>query len=326
MVPTSIDELSVAWLATHLGDIEVEDVERVGEAHGFVSSVARVRGAAEGGPFDLVVKLTEARRVEREAWFLGRVAPLVAMALPRLWFAEVDEHGRGALAMDHVPGAQGDVLVAVPPAVVESLLTQLARLHQRFAGVDDPVVDPVREVEPPRFLVRPERLDALREHRRDLVDPVASASLERVADEAAAAWEHLLAGPRTLVHGDVHLDNVVLGEDGPVLLDWEAARPGTAAEDLAHVAVARMLGPARRDTIPFVTDSYRRAVEASGGTCDDELDARVRSGLVALAAGTINWAGRVAVDRPADARHRAVGDDALEQVLRIVAMLDGDPV
>jgi len=39
-------------------------------------------------------------------------------------------------------------------------------------------------------------------------------------------------GPR-LVHADLHPDNVLLGPDGPVVIDWQAAGGGVPADDVA---------------------------------------------------------------------------------------------
>lgn len=41
-------------------------------------------------------------------------------------------------------------------------------------------------------------------------------------------------GGGTIVHGDLHPDNVILGEAGPVVIDWSNARPGHPLEDVAH--------------------------------------------------------------------------------------------
>ena len=43
--------------------------------------------------------------------------------------------------------------------------------------------------------------------------------------------------PGTLMHGDLHPENVILGEDGPVVIDWTNARPGPAGLDVALTAV-----------------------------------------------------------------------------------------
>lgn len=321
-VPSGVEQIDGEWLSAVLGHaVGVEDVTAIGEAHGFVSTVARVRGTAippggPGRPLDLVVKLTEARRVRREEWFLRSVGPRVSLRLPGVRFAQVDDEvGSGAIGMDHVVGDQGDVLEAVDPAVVFTLVDQLAALHVPHVGAADPVLDAVRDVDPPRFLVRPASLEVVLARAPELL-PAGGQVLRVVAERADGAHEHLRAGPRTLVHGDAHLDNVLLTTDGPVLLDWENTRIGTAVEDVAPLAAV----PAAGGTIGLtpVLAAHRRAVRSRGGTIDPELDSRAVSALIAMAAGVTNFAGRVLADPTTPPRQVAAACEGLRHLLQTV--------
>jgi len=42
-----------------------------------------------------------------------------------------------------------------------------------------------------------------------------------------------LGGDEAMVHGDLHPDNVLLGPDGPLVIDWASAGRGRAADDVA---------------------------------------------------------------------------------------------
>jgi Ser/Thr protein kinase RdoA (MazF antagonist) len=42
---------------------------------------------------------------------------------------------------------------------------------------------------------------------------------------------------RVVVHGDLHPENVILSDDGPMVIDWRNAREGVAAVDVAATAV-----------------------------------------------------------------------------------------
>lgn len=44
-------------------------------------------------------------------------------------------------------------------------------------------------------------------------------------------------GPEPLVHLDLHPLNVILGPDGPIVIDWSNARPGPAGLDVALTAL-----------------------------------------------------------------------------------------
>ncbi|MFC5272854.1 phosphotransferase family protein [Brachybacterium sacelli] len=81
------------------------------------------------------------------------------------------------------------------------------------------------------------------------------------------------AGPRTLVHGDSHLGNVVRSSLGqPLLVDWQSARIGTSAGDIAFALTraAAETGAVPRDRVigaysaaaGVEPDPTRRAVTA----------------------------------------------------------------
>lgn len=73
-------------------------------------------------------------------------------------------------------------------------------------------------------------------------------SVDEVADilvdllrvlEATPAASVLPGAPEgsVLVHHDLHPDNVMVTARGPVLIDWDGARAGSAGEDVAHLIV-----------------------------------------------------------------------------------------
>ena len=59
--------------------------------------------------------------------------------------------------------------------------------------------------------------------------------LERMADDRRIA-EVLEVLPRSLLHGDVHLGNILVADGEGVLVDWGSARVGSPILDLANVA------------------------------------------------------------------------------------------
>lgn len=80
----------------------------------------------------------------------------------------------------------------------------------------------------------------------------------RIAD-AMARWPETASttGPLTLVHGDLHSDNVIVTTQGPVLIDFEDAGLGPAAWDAApQVIAARRYGGA--------PDSYQQFAKGYG--------------------------------------------------------------
>ncbi len=131
-------------------------------------------------------------------------------------------------------------LVAEPPILLEELVrgrpfsyaTDLPALARALVPVHAlspghlPAVDPT-----PELLADGGRWLALA--REAGTDAVAVAHLEALASDAAAGPR--LTAASVLVHTDLNAGNLMVEDDGAVrLLDWEAARRGPAAWDLAH--------------------------------------------------------------------------------------------
>lgn len=73
----------------------------------------------------------------------------------------------------------------------------------------------------------------------------------------------------TLVHLDLHPLNIILGPDGPRVVDWANARPGAASLDVAmtalicaEVAVTPGMIPVRASLHPDVTTTMRQMVRS----------------------------------------------------------------
>jgi aminoglycoside phosphotransferase (APT) family kinase protein len=105
-------------------------------------------------------------------------------------------------------------------------------------------------------------------------------------EAAVAALPAPTAEPPVLLHGDPWSGNVVWSPAGPVLVDWEFARAGEPAEDLAYLAAV--------DELP---DAALAAVLGGYGA-DPVLSARVAAWRPLMAV----WCGVWLADRGADDR------------------------
>ncbi len=133
---------------------------------------------------------------------------------------------RGLIVQAWVPGVTLDRALASGSALADTLPTVgriLAGVHQQ---------------QPPPTAVRVAG-----------TPPDATAELLGALDEDLGRWAvHLAARldgcrpteveERVLVHGDFSVDQVVLGPDGPVFLDWDRAGSGSPALDLAGLRAA----------------------------------------------------------------------------------------
>ena len=161
-----------------------------------------------------VIKVGEAARTVHEADILERLAG--STLAPRLVAG-----GEGILITERIAGAP-EPPRAWTTAQAQALGRLLRRLH------DLPISSFVHAPIAADDRYRDGRIAAMRgECRRD-ARALTESSLALVPP---ATSEQLV-----LLHGDPWSGNVVWGASGPVLVDWEYARPGERAEDLAYLA------------------------------------------------------------------------------------------
>ncbi|MHA6796040.1 phosphotransferase [Pseudonocardia bannensis] len=224
-------------------------------AGGYVSdTVARVDLDVAGRSVPVVVKRASAAEVAA----MRGLAVVRGLDRPRMLATGRDEHGDWLVLpfYDGTPLGEG-------PDVPDDVWTALARVHAHWLG------------KRPRGL---RVVDAAWwrslcvERIRPAVQGAAERTGDRVFADAAAAltaWARdprVLAAlgvlPRTLVHGDAHRGNVLLGSGGATLIDWGNAKVAPAGLDLAvfRAQGATHLAP------------YRRAfAELTGGGLPPEL-------------------------------------------------------
>jgi aminoglycoside phosphotransferase (APT) family kinase protein len=125
----------------------------------------------------------------------------------------------------------------LPP--VRDVLAVLAEIHGRFWG--DPRVP----------ALAPEQFTAVIDFNMQQCWEAFSNRYQDQLDEAAADFEwmwqnaktvsaHRLSEPSTLFHGDVHAENLLFSAPGkrrPVLIDWQLAGRGLAANDISFFLV-----------------------------------------------------------------------------------------
>ncbi|TDC49435.1 serine/threonine protein kinase [Jiangella ureilytica] len=90
-----------------------------------------------------------------------------------------------------------------------------------------------------------------------------------------AGHPHPVAPGDTVVHLDLHPDNVVLTDDGPVLIDWRNATDGPAGLDIAYSALilAQVAVDPAADLGPLADALVGPFLEAAGGAPLDHLEA-----------------------------------------------------
>lgn len=222
-----------AYATEHLAGVTVLAVTVAGHLDGgYVSSGVDLIEVAlsDGARMRLVRKRTG--RNEIHALRALRDIGLASHAVPHLVATGEDTAGPWVL-MPYYEGRQ-------PQTVPFDVFDMLAQVHVRYLGGTDmrlsgivpidahwwrrmcievalPVIDRRHRTHPDPTLARAAR--ALRDTRDD--------------DHIVRAGEML---PSTLLHGDMHPGNVIVGPDGATVIDWGNARIGPAMLDIANIA------------------------------------------------------------------------------------------
>ena len=125
----------------------------------------------------------------------------------------------------------------------------------------------------------------------------------------------LLGAPATLLHADLHMDNVLFvgEEEAPVLLDWARAAKGPAAIDVAEL-LFQMAPLAELDDLLL---AYLRALERHGVVGPDERGLRRQLGG-ALLRMVVRCTCGIAPWHPELAREERIIDSTLARVARAV--------
>jgi aminoglycoside/choline kinase family phosphotransferase len=251
--PESASDITVGWLngilardhpACRLASISV-DPDYGGPS--LLGKIARVRlnhATPEGAPASVVVKF-QTQSSDWEAQIYRLLAEKGVRAVPKLFGAF--EHGTLVLE-DVSPARPGAQLTGCSLPQARDVLALLAEIHGGFWG--DPRVP---ALEPERFaaVIRFNMAQCWelfeRRYRERLAD--ATADFEWLWQHADIVAAHRLAAPSTLFHGDVHPENLLFrlaGQGKPVLIDWQLAGRGLAANDVSFFLVKSLPTEQRR--------------------------------------------------------------------------------
>jgi hypothetical protein len=283
-VPRGIADLDAAWLSRALGG-RIDEVTVTPFGTGNIAATARVEidwQGAHGGPISLVAKVPVddpvRRRVaikwrcyELEATFYSALAPGLSARVPRCYWAGFDpaEQAYAVLLEDLSGWRPGDDLKGADPATAEATLAELALVHgPRW---DDPALEDLLWLN--RYLAKnvgtlgaslQRALPSLLERCSALLSSDVVDLLGRFTHRANGYENRGFDGPRTIVHGDVRGDNLLIGPDRICLLDWQTFYLGDALVDVAYCLAALLPVEMRRTHEVDLVRSYHRRLTAQG--------------------------------------------------------------
>jgi hypothetical protein len=348
-IPETPDGLTPEWLTaalTESGVLAGERViaarwERVGEEYGFTGVVARgeLRYEPDRGdlPGSLIAKLPMAQgdkvsgyralqerdpdamrryyeRCAREELFYRDVGVRCA---PRMHYSAADGKRVVLLLEDMRGGRQGDVLAGCSIDEAARVLDELALFHARWWGERMPAAGFARLVRDPRQWQSryQSQVEIFLERYGDRVPAELVAIASRLRSRLADVAEAFYGRPRTLAHGDLHLDNVLFdarGAGSVVVLDWQTVAVGPPAWDVMLFLVDSLSTEDRRAAESGLLHRYVTLL-AEHGASDysvDDLRLEFRQSLLLLLAGTVGWLANLNAP-DLSGRERALHDAAL---------------
>ncbi len=291
------EEITTDWLSEILdADVRAVASERIGD--GLVGLNLRLTVEyAEGSdpatrPGSLVAKLPSLdetsrstgialRNYEREVKFYKHLASTVDMRVPVChhgsWSAESGDFV--LLLEDMAPAEQGDQISGCGVEQAHAAVIELAQLHgPRW---DDPTLD---EHE---FLSRrsgPEDVEQLTglwamfipgflATYEQYLPPGGVALLDEFGPQLGS-WLDGRSGPKTVVHGDYRLDNLLFetpaGGPAVTAVDWQTPGHSVPVADLAYFCGAGLLPPERAEHERSLVSAYTDALAAHGVEVDNE--------------------------------------------------------
>lgn len=179
----------------------------------------------------------------KEVCFYRDIAPHVAVRVPRILAAEVDESGAQFILLfeDLGPARGGNQLAGCGIDDARAGIRQAAALHapswhnEALLGLD--WIRPASGVSEQVMALYPNAQAIFRERYADTLAPELMAICEGLLD-AAQLWFTRDPAPQCVVHGDFRLDNMLFdiqgGREPIAILDWQTVAIGSAMTDIGY--------------------------------------------------------------------------------------------
>lgn len=211
------------------------------------------------------------RAYEVEVQFYRELAPTLGVNCPTSYLAEIDLDGSEFILLleDLAPAVAGDDLAGCAPGLAERVIEEAVAFHsprwgdrtlEAIGWLNRNSLDSAARVSDALEAVFPlflERFGAgLGDDHR--------AGLERSA-RCADRWWRGDGGPRTIAHGDLRLDNLMLGPAAEDLwiVDWQTAVLGNGVADISYFLGGSLLPEVRQGAeVELVRDYFERLCRA----------------------------------------------------------------
>ena len=245
-IPQSEKDITSEWLQQALAKSFPKATfaflqhEQIGEDYGFASRIYRYHWQDNGEPQSVVVKLwsPDSKAGIGEIRFY-QTFPDVGTRIPTCFFGGFDEESDTAVLLleDIANATQGDVLQLLDDEQANNMAVNLAKLHATW--FNNPKLDEHQWLEGistwhPEASWFDSRRTLFLDRFENRLNELANTLLEQIEKTPDIVNGRLANAPRTLLHGDYHLDNVLFEQqNNPVLLDWSRPLIGPPVFNLA---------------------------------------------------------------------------------------------
>jgi aminoglycoside phosphotransferase (APT) family kinase protein len=264
VIPDTPLGIDAAWLnAALVGWPEITEVEHedIGEGTGIFGQISRLRlhtaEGADDGPTSVVVKMAclEPENLavanalgiyERELQVYEQIGHTMPFRVPVKHLGLRGDDGRFVLIIEDLAGpfVVGDQVVGATPEQATAIVDALVPFHAHWWEHGDldamdwlpvPNAPAYRAAVPDIYRAG---LPVLQNEWTDRVSAAAVAAAEAVEPKFEELMDRTAAGPRTIIHTDTRLDNVLFAADGSeevAIIDFQLALRGRGVADIVYL-------------------------------------------------------------------------------------------
>ncbi len=314
--PRRTREITPEWLnaalaaGDHLGGASVTsvDVADIGAGVGFAGRALRLDISYDRTdaslPASLVLKLPSPdtggretinamRGYELEGRFYEHLTERTPLRVPACYWSAVDiEGGAYGLLLEYLDGLRtGDQRASCTADEAETVVRSLATMHAAWWDSEElrasPWLPPFEETGAVWQQRSVAGLQPFIETNSEWLPPGFAGTAEGIIERLGELQAVTVGSPRTLVHGDYRLENMMFGEPGGehslVIIDWQLIGYGPGAYDLAYFIGQSLTVELRRSSEARLLELYREMLGAAGvhDYSAEQLAEDYRRGLLA---------------------------------------------
>ena len=290
-IPLSLSEITTEWVAAriHTKNLKGIRLEPMGEGVGMMSAMAVVHlewDKEEQGPDSIVIKLAASNETNRnvakqfnlylkEVSYYKELAPITPARSPKIYSADHDEqHNFYLLMEDASEYRMGSQVSGANLQESELCLNFLATLHASLWNKVDQIKwlpnmsksDNAKNMELGCEAGWPQ----LQEFFGEFVSSEINAKKNNYLNSIASLQAKLDQAPRTFIHGDFRMDNMLFGQkpthDPLMVVDFQGPLKGNGIYDVAYFLGHSVQTEVRQESEESLIKKYVETINGHGIT------------------------------------------------------------